>query len=194
MVTGIVLAAGEARRMGQQKLLLDFNGRPILLWVLSAVLASDLAEVICVVREQDELPRKIDLDRDRVRWVTNEKAHEGQSTSVVAGLKMVSIQSSAALFVVGDQPLIRTELINGLIDLHLKSAAPVVAPVFRGETRNPVLFHRDLFPELLQLTGDRGGKVLMEKYREKGAFLQWDDEAPFLDLDVWQDYERLKVL
>jgi len=44
------------------------------------------------------------------------------------------------------------------------------------------------------LTGDRGGKVLMEKYREKGAFLQWDDEAPFLDLDVWQDYERLKVL
>ncbi|MEE9550781.1 MAG: nucleotidyltransferase family protein [Candidatus Binatia bacterium] len=191
MVSGIVLAAGEARRMGQQKLLLDFNGRPILWWVLEAVLASDLGEIICVVREQNEMRRKIRLDQNRVRWVTNDKAHEGQSTSLAAGLRAVSVQSAAALFLVGDQPLIKTELINGLIDLHSKSAAPIVAPVFRGETRNPVLFHRDLFPELLQVTGDRGGKILMEKYREKVALLKWEDESPFLDLDDWQDYQRL---
>ncbi|MFQ5539752.1 MAG: NTP transferase domain-containing protein, partial [Candidatus Binatia bacterium] len=122
MVSGIVLAAGEARRMGQQKLLLQYNGRPILWWVLEAALASDLAEIICVVREQKEIRRKINLDQDRIRWVTNDKAHEGQSTSLAAGLRMVSIQSTAALFLVGDQPLIKTELINSMIDLHLKSA------------------------------------------------------------------------
>ena len=76
----------------------------------------------------------------------------------------------------------------------MKSGARIVAPRFQGESRNPVLFHRDLFPELLKLTGDRGGKGLIEKYRDQAAFLDWDDETPFLDLDIWEDYERLKKL
>lgn len=194
MVSGIVLAAGEAKRMGLQKLLLDFRGKPVLQWVLEAALISDLKEVICVVRGQKEVRQRVSLGEDKLRWVTNYHAHQGQSTSLAAGLRAVSPRSSAALFLVGDQPLIRTELINRMVDLYLRSAAPIVAPVFHGENRNPVLFHRDLFPELLQLTGDRGGRSLIDKHREKAAFLECDDEAPFLDLDIWPDYERLKAL
>ena len=55
MISGIVLAAGAAKRMGQQKLLLDFQGKPVLSRVLEAVLASQLYEVICVVRELKQI-------------------------------------------------------------------------------------------------------------------------------------------
>jgi molybdenum cofactor cytidylyltransferase len=70
----------------------------------------------------------------------------------------------------------------------------IVAPKFNGEARNPVLFRRELFPELLKLTGDRGGRALLEKHRKKTTLVEWPDELPFLDIDLPEDYERLKGL
>ena len=192
MIAGVVLAAGEAQRMGRQKLLLDLRGKPILQWVLEAALSSELDEVVCVVREANEIQKGISLKDDKLRWVTNEKASEGQNTSVIAGLKAISPQSEAALFLVGDQPLLKRDLIDGLIDLFRKTAALIVAPTFQGQTRNPVLFRKELFPEFLELTGDRGGRGLIEKYKEKTALLEWKDGAPFLDVDTREDYEALK--
>lgn len=192
MISGIILAAGEAKRMGQQKLLLSLNGKPVVQWVLEAALSSELNEVVCVVRELKNIQEEISLNHEKLRWAINDRAAEGQSTSVIAGLKAVSPQSQAALFLVGDQPLVKPDLINGLIDLFRKNAALIVAPTFQGQTRNPVLFHKGLFPELLKLTGDGGGRRLIEKYDDKAAFLEWKDEAPFLDVDRWEDYERLR--
>jgi len=192
MIPGIVLAAGVAWRMGQQKLYLDFKGKPVLQWALAAALTSELDEVVCVVRELKQVQQKILLEHEKLRWTSNEKAFEGQSTSVIAGLKAIFPRSEAALFLVGDQPLVNPELINSLIELFKKTDSLIVAPTFQGQTRNPVLFHRDLFPELLKLTGDRGGKGLIEKYRQNTAFLEWSEEASFLDLDTWEDYQILK--
>jgi molybdenum cofactor cytidylyltransferase len=192
MISGIVLAAGAAQRMGQQKLFLDFKGKPVLQWVLEAAIASALDEVVCVVREFEEAKKKVSLEHPKLRWVINEKAHEGQSTSVIVGLKAVAPASEGALFLVGDQPLIMPDLINGLIELFRKNSKLIVVPTFHGQARNPVLFHPDLFPEILQLTGDRGARGLIEKYREKSAFLEWPEETPFLDMDTWEDYEKLK--
>ena len=186
------MAAGTTQRIGKQKLLLDFKGKPVLRRVLEAALASDLDEVVCAVRDVSEVQQRISLKHDKLRWVCNKKAPEGQSTSVIAGLKAISPQSEAAFFLVGDQPLVKRDLIDGLIDLFRKTAALIVAPTFQGQTRNPVLFHKDLFPEFLKLTGDRGGRRLIEKYKDKTVFLEWKEEAPFLDVDRWEDYERLK--
>mgnify|MGYP001223598139 FL=1 len=191
-VSGVVLAAGEAKRMGRQKLLLDFKGKPVLLWVLEAALSSDLSEVVCVVRERSEILREMGSHAERIHWVTNQNAHDGQSTSLVAGLEALSPRSGAALFLVGDQPFMDAQLINGIIRLYEKEGAPLVVPVFKGETRNPVLFARSLFPELLRLSGDRGAKGLVQKHESDAAFLEWGDESPFLDLDNWRDYERLR--
>jgi molybdenum cofactor cytidylyltransferase len=90
--------------------------------------------------------------------------------------------------------MINVDLINALIARFEESAALIVAPGFRGQTRNPVLFKRDLFPDLLKLTGDRGGRVLIEKYRDKTEIVEWTEEIPFIDLDAREDYERLKGL
>jgi molybdenum cofactor cytidylyltransferase len=194
MISAVVLAAGRAERMGEQKLLLPLGGKPVLQWVLESALASDLHEVICVVRDLGAIRQQISLADDRLYWLVNYAADRGQSTSVIAGLWAIDPKSDGALFLVGDQPMISSDLIDSMIDRFDNSSAWIIAPSCKGQTRNPVLFRRNLFPELLQLTGDRGGRMLIEKQRDRTTLVEWEDEVPFMDLDVRADYERLKGL
>jgi molybdenum cofactor cytidylyltransferase len=191
MISAIILAAGRAQRMGEQKLLLPLRGKPVLQWVLEAALAANTAEVICVVRDLETVRRHISLVDPRLFWLVNYAADQGQSTSVIAGLWAIDPKSDGALFLVGDQPMIRKNLIDALIARFESSAAWIVAPSFQGQSRNPVLFRRDLFPELLHIAGDRGGRGLIEKYPDKTALVEWEDELAFMDLDIREDYERL---
>jgi len=194
MISAVVLAAGRAQRLGEEKLLLPLRGKPVLQWVLESALASDLDEIVCVTRELASVRRQLNLSDERLFWLTNYAADRGQSTSVISGLWATNPKSEGVMFLVGDQPLIRKELINSLIEKFRTGWAWIVAPSFNREPRNPVLFRRNLFPELLQLSGDRGGRVLIEKHRNKTALVEWKDETPFLDIDVHEDYERLKEM
>ena len=194
MISAVVLAAGRAQRLGEEKLLLPLRGKPVLQWVLESALASDLDEIVCVTRELASVRRQLNLSDERLFWLTNYAADRGQSTSVISGLWATNPKSDGVMFLVGDQPLIRKELINSLIEKFRTGWAWIVAPSFNREPRNPVLFRRNLFPELLQLSGDRGGRVLIEKHRNKTALVEWKDETPFLDIDVHEDYERLKEI
>ena len=194
MISAVILAAGRAERMGEPKLFLPLGGKPVLQWVLESALASDLDEIICVARELDSARRQIDITDERLFWLLNYAADRGQSTSVVAGLWAASAASEGVMFLCGDQPLVRPELINALIEKFADTSAWIVAPRFKGEVRNPILFHRKLFPELLKLTGDRNGRPLLDKHKRKTALLDWPEELSFLDIDVRADYERLKQL
>jgi molybdenum cofactor cytidylyltransferase len=194
MISAVVLAAGRAERMGEQKLLLPLNDKPVLQWVLESALSSSLHEVTCVVRDLKPIRQRITLAHSRLHWLVNYAADRGQSTSVIAGLWAIDPRSQGALFLVGDQPLVRKDLIDALIERFEQSSALIVAPSFKGRARNPVLFRRELFHELLKLTGDRGGRLLLEKYKSGTNLVEWDQEMPFLDIDVREDYERLKEL
>jgi molybdenum cofactor cytidylyltransferase len=194
MISAVVLAAGRARRLGEQKLFLPLRGKPVLQWVLESTLASDLGEVVCVMRELESARRHLNLSNERLVWLANPIADRGQSTSVIAGLWATDPSSDGAMFLVGDQPLISKGLINTLIEKFTAESAWIVAPTFRQQPRNPVVFRRNLFPELLQLTGDRGGRLLINKHKNNTVLVEWNDEIPFLDLDVHEDYERLKQI
>ena len=194
MISAIILAAERSERMGEPRLFLPLGGKPVLQWILENALASDLDEVICVTRELNSARRQINIADERLFWLINYAADRGQSTSVIAGLWAANAASDGVMFLCGDQPLVRPELINALIEKFDDSEAWIVAPKFNGEVRNPILFHRKLFPELLQLTGDRSGRPLLDKHKRKTALLDWSEEVSFLDIDVPKDYERLKEL
>ncbi|HEY3150209.1 MAG TPA: nucleotidyltransferase family protein [Candidatus Binatia bacterium] len=194
MISAVVLAVGRAKSLGQEKLLLPLRGKPVLQWVLESALASDLDEIVCVTRELASVRSQLNLSDERLFWLTNYAADRGQSTSVISGLWATNPKSEGVMFLVGDQPLIRKKLINSLIEKFRTGSAWIVAPSFNREPRNPVLFRRNLFPELLQLSGDRGGRVLIEKHRNNTALVEWKDETPFLDIDVHEEYERLKEM
>ena len=192
-VSAIVLAAGEGRRMGDPalKLALRLGGKSILRRVVEAALASPVDEVVVVLGHgaaelEQELPRD-----PRVRAVYNPDYASGQSSSLKAGINAIASQAQAAVFLLGDQPLISLQAIEALVSAFRSRHSTVVRPLYRGTPGHPVLFSRALFPELLQVTGDQGGRELLARHQAEVATVELNLESP-VDIDTREDYSRLE--
>ncbi len=137
-----------------------------------------------------EGPGEGSLGRPRFTIVHNENWAEGLSTSVRAGLGALSEGVQAALFLLADQPTVTPAIVQALVQRYYETAAPIVVPTYGGKRGNPTLFDRGLWPELLAVTGDQGGRGLIERYRDRVVFVEVG-EAVALDVDTPDDYDRL---
>jgi molybdenum cofactor cytidylyltransferase len=186
---GIVLAAGESRRFGQPKQLLDYHGQPFVRTVAQTALSAGLSPVIVVTGANagqveaaiHDLPITINRNPD---W------KDGQSTSLKTGLEALPGEIGAAIFLLADQPQVTPTVLRALVEQHSADLAPIVAPLVAGQRANPVLFDRVTFPDLLALTGDVGGRAIFSKYPVN--YLPWHDEDLLVDVDTKDDYQNLK--
>ena len=188
-VAAIILAAGASVRFGQPKLLADWRGKPLIAHAADVVLASSARPVVAVVGAHEQAIRVALGDRP-VMVVVNPNWAEGMSTSVQAGLAALPPGTGGALFVLADQPNHTPELLNRLIEQFRATGAPIVELRFGDQPGNPALFARELFGELMQLTGDRGGRPVIQKYADRVAVAQADDLATLQDIDTPEDYKE----
>jgi len=191
MITGVVLAAGRASRMGKVKQILPFKDSTILGCTLENARRSMIQELIVVLgHSADEIQEAVDLSGTRV--VVNHRYGEGQSSSLKLGLGQVSPESEAVVFLLADQPLVGAEIINKLIEAFFASKADIIVPTFKGKRGNPVLISRNLFPDLQELFGDVGARSLLEKYAHRVREIETGDSGIIQDIDVWEDYLKFK--
>jgi molybdenum cofactor cytidylyltransferase len=144
--------------------------------------------IVVVGYEPEEVTEK--LKGLPVRVVNNPEFAAGQSTSLRAGIEALSERPGGAMFLLADQPLIDAGKIETILSAHRKTLAPVCVPVFERQRGNPVLFDRSLFPELLNLKGDTGGRELLEKYQDALVTVPVGNAA-VSDIDIPEDYQRL---
>ena len=191
MIAGIVLAAGRSSRLGRPKQLLPVHGEPLIRHTLRRVLASSLDQVILVVGHEADGVRATVAGLP-VECVFNPDAAAGQSTSVRAGLAALSSEVEAAVFILGDQPGIDPNVIDALIAAWRTSGAPVVVPRYEDRMGNPVLFDRQVFPELAALEGDTGARPVVRVYHDSGDLhvVPVAGQAP-PDVDTEADYAAL---
>ncbi len=190
-VAVVVLAAGQATRMGGLKLGMRLGEKSVLRCVMDSALASPVAEVVVVLGYgADELKQELPAN-DRVRVVFNPSFADGQSTSLKAGIQALAPEMQAAILLLGDQPLISPEAIRALIAAFRIRPANLIRAVYRGAlASHPVLFSRRLFAELLQVTGDRGGRELLLRHQEEALTVKLDLDPP-VDIDTMEDYLAL---
>ena len=192
MVSAVVLASGSVESTEKQEGLLPAPGQPALQRVLEQALASKVREVVCVVSDLALARRRITIENKRLIWLLKNSADGVPNGSMIAGLWAIDPKSDGVLFLAGDQPFIHSELIDALIERFENSRALIVAPSFQGQPRDPLLFRRELFPDLLKVTGDRSGRALLEKNRDRAELVPWGEEIPCVDVNARADYERLK--
>ena len=189
-VTGVILAAGRGSRLTGDlpKPLLPWDGDTLVGHVAATALASEgLDDVLVVTGYQAERIAAALAGRP-VRVVHNPAWVEGQSSSVRAAMEALSPDVGAALFLLSDQPAVSAATIDALVTAHRRSLAPVVAPLYRGGQRgNPVLFDRATFAELAALTGDAGGRTLLESYGDRVQYVPIDQPQP-QGIETWEDY------
>ena len=190
-VAAVVLAAGQATRMGELKLGMRLGEKSLLRRVVDSALASPVAEVVVVLGHgADELKQELPAS-ERVRVVVNAAFADGQSTSLMAGIQALPLETQAAILLLGDQPLINPEAIRALIAAFRIRPANLIRTVYRGAlASHPVLFSRRLFAELLQVTGDRGGRELLLRHQEEALTVKLDLDPP-VDIDTMEDYLAL---
>ena len=190
MIAALVLAAGLARRMGRQKLLLDLRGKPVVRWTVEGVLAH-VSEVVVVTGREDAEVRAA-LAGLAVRYAVNPRPQDGQGTSIATGIAALKPWTSAALVVLGDQPRVPATVIPDLVAAQARSSKAIVAPVYRGTRGTPVLFLSVVFPELAALKGDTGARAVVDARAERVETVAVDAPMP-LDVDTPEDYARLHV-
>ncbi len=200
----IILAAGSSSRMGagRHKLLLPLAGRPVLVHVIDATLASQASPIIIVLGHQAKrvyAHLSPYVEYPHITIVENPDYLQGMSTSMHMGLRrlMANEQTSStsmvdsALIMLGDQPLITPQMIDTLIATRRIMGLRIVAPLYDGKRGNPVLFDASLFVELLTTTGDEGGRSVIERHRQELATVEVNDPMANYDVDTWEAYQRL---
>jgi molybdenum cofactor cytidylyltransferase len=185
----VVLAAGLSRRMGRPKLLLRVGGRPVIRLAVEGVLAAGAGPVLVVSGPETSAIAAALAGLD-VEVVINPHPEAGQATSVRTGIAGLPAAIDAALIALGDQPFLPAEIIPALVAAREETRKPIVAPRYRDGRGNPVLFAREMFPELLALEGDQGARAVIERDPGRVTLVEFDLPMPS-DIDTPEDYERL---
>jgi molybdenum cofactor cytidylyltransferase len=190
MICAIVLAAGRSVRMGTQKLLLPFRGKPLIAHVLDEVLNSPVKQVVVVVGRDGERLREA-LGGKTVSFVQNPDLEGDMLSSVRCGLRALPKSCEAALIVLGDQPGISRKLISQLTECHGQNLDRIIAPEFNGKRGHPLLIASRFFNEIIDSYDGLGLQGLLKSHPDAVQRIPVTTPATLEDMDTPEDYQRL---
>lgn len=191
-IAAVVLAAGCATRMGSNKLLAEWRGKPLLRLAVEAALKSGTRPVIVVTGHENAKAESVLHGLD-VRFVHNVHYAEGLSTSLKCGIRAVPTNCDGALVLLGDMP----EVTPGLIDRMIAAFSPadgraICVAMHQNMRGNPVLWGKAFFPEFDELTGDAGAKPLIAAHEDAVCEIE-ADSAVLRDIDTPEALAELRA-
>jgi len=191
MISAIILAAGEAKRMGRAKLLLPWQGKTVLEHVLDQLIHSRVDEIILVLGHGAERIREKIPARD-IKIVINPAYREGMSASLRQGLMIMDEKAEAFMVVLGDQPGISKEIVNQLIQAfhHARPKKNIVLPTYQNLRGHPVLFSVRYREEMGKLKGDVGARRILTDHPEDILRVEMETDAVLQDIDTPEDYRK----
>jgi molybdenum cofactor cytidylyltransferase len=190
MISAVLLAAGESRRMGEFKQLLPLGGKTFVECCVDNLLASRAGEVIVVTGHRGADVRGAVGERP-VRFAHNPDYRDGMSSSVKRGVEAISERSRACLIALVDQPQIGVDVINRVIEAYEKDEPLIVIPTYEGRNGHPIILDLKLKGEVLAIDPARGLREVVRARAGQVARVEIPTEAILTDFDYPEDYRRI---
>ncbi|MGH9837886.1 MAG: nucleotidyltransferase family protein [Blastocatellia bacterium] len=192
MISGILLAAGESRRMQPAfKPLLKWGKRTVIGECVHQMRNSGLADIYVVLghREADIRSR---LAGTGVQYAINEEYQKGMLSSIKTGLAMLGPNADGALIHLVDQPMVSSQVMDKLIEAFDKGGKGIVLPTWEGKHGHPIIIGAKYFDDVMQLDeSSEGLRAFIAAHRSDCLEAPVPTSAVVEDIDLPEDYARL---
>jgi molybdenum cofactor cytidylyltransferase len=193
-VAAIVLAGGLSSRMGQLKVLMDWDGRPIINAICDKLRRARVEQTVIVTGHKAAYVRAA-VAKEGVTVVHNQDYAKGDMlSSLQTGLRALSPEISAALVCLGDQPQLDVRVAYDVMTAYAEGRGLIIAPSYEMRRGHPILLDRAIWPEILELPPDAAPRDVINKHAELTAYVSCRDDSILRDIDTPEDYERERRL
>lgn len=188
----VIFAAGLSSRFGKQKLVQEIRGRKVIEILTETVSNLPLEKKYIVVKKDDEDLKRI-VGKGFI-ILENPNPEKGMSESIKTAIKALPETSEGIMMLLGDQPLVPASHLEKILVEFESSNRGIAATRYNGEIRNPAIFSRKYFNDLLELNGDIGGRKLFEAFRDDIKMVELDDGRMLEDIDYPKDLAKIREI
>ena len=190
MISAIILAAGESRRMGQPKMLLPWGDKTVLGQVISTFQQACLQDILVVTGGGHMQVEQI-VKQHGARSVFNHHFAGGEMlSSIQLGLASQLPEAQAALIALGDQPQVQTGTVIRICETFLDGEPPLIVPSFRMRRGHPWLIKKSLWQELLEMRTPLTPRDFLNRHATGITYLNVETPTVLADLDTPEDYQE----
>jgi len=192
MISAIVLAAGQSRRMGSPKINLPWGKMTVLGQVVGTLLEAGLDEIILVTGAQPVVGVD-EFVKQGIKLVYNPDCASGEMlSSFQVGLQATAAESQAALLALGDQPQMELAVVRAVMQAYKVSRLPILIPSYQMHRGHPGVMSRVLWGEILSMTPPATLREFLNSHAAEISYLDVATESVIQDLDTPEDYERFR--
>lgn len=188
--SGIILAAGESRRMGRDKALLGFRGATFLSHLISLLMPRVRPLIVVLGHHADEIQATMPA-LPGLQVAVNPEYRLGMLSSLQAGIRALPPQAAAALITLVDLPAVRETTVESLLEVFQESDQLLAIPRCGDRRGHPIIAARPILDELLELSADRSPKDVIRRHHSETVFVDVDDPGVLQDVDLPSEYEQL---
>ena len=187
MISAILLAAGQSKRMNDEnKLIKNIKGLPLIKHSIINILESSVDELIIITGYQSKKLEKTINKNKKIKIVFNNQFKTGMSSSIKIGLKNLSKKTKAFFICLGDMPMVNKNIYNQLI--KYVDSKEIIIPNYNKKHGNPILFSISMKDKIMNIKGDVGAKELIEKNKDKILNLEINDQGIIKNYNFVSDF------
>ena len=189
MISAILLAAGQSKRMhSKNKLLKKYKKNYLINHILKSLIKSRVNRIIIVLGHENRKIKKIALKSKKITFVVNSQYLKGISTSIKRGLKKISKKNIGFLIAHADMPLVSKTILNTLCSALKNKNKEIFVPVYKKKVGNPLAFKYSMIKSLKKIKGDRGAKKLIRSNESKVQLVKMKSKSILIDFDQLKDF------
>jgi Uncharacterized MobA-related protein len=190
MISAIILAAGQSKRMGQPKMLLPWGKSTVIEHVIGTFLNAGIKDVIVVTGGAWEQVEET-ISQYPVRKIHNTDYAAGEMlSSIQYALQRMPEQAQAALIGLGDQPQVQEKSVRLICEAYRDSQSMLIVPSFHMKRGHPWLVARPLWSEILDLKPPESPRDFLARHANEIHYVNVDTPSVLADLDTPEEYQK----